>query len=171
MNETPHTHHNTHHNHRHPWSFLRDLEKLGDEYLVEKAPLQIPHKWKLVIAKLLPILVLIAAIVSIPGIIGGALFALGFAGHSMLGRGMYTGGLAAAYPIILIQVVITVIVTVLYFKSFNPLKQRKYIGRAYIFYAGLLGLVANLIDGGIVGALVAFLISMYLLFQAKELYK
>lgn len=70
MNEqhgASHSHH-THH-FRHRRGFLHDLEKLGDEHLVRKAPLQIPHKWKAIIAKLLPILVLVVAIVSVPGIV------------------------------------------------------------------------------------------------------
>lgn len=66
-----HEHHHAHHEHtfRHRRSFLKDLEKLGDEYLIRKSPLQIPHKRKDVIVKLLPILVLIAAILTLPGIL------------------------------------------------------------------------------------------------------
>lgn len=66
-----HTHHeHQNHHYKHPWPFLGDVEKLGDEYLVRKAPWQLPHKWKDVIAKILPILVLIVAIISLPGILG-----------------------------------------------------------------------------------------------------
>lgn len=60
---------------------------------------------------------------------------------------MYRG---AAYPVVLLQLVITIAITALYFKSFDLLRRRRYVGRAYVFYAGLLGFVANLLDGGVV---------------------
>lgn len=76
MNEQHH-HHTQHDNHyKHPWPFLREMEKMGDEYLIRKAPWQVPHKWKDFIAKVIPVVVLIVAILSIPGIFGGLLFVL-----------------------------------------------------------------------------------------------
>ncbi len=90
MNET-HGHEGHHHNHSftHPWPFLRDIEKLGDDYLVRKAPWQLPHNWKEIIAKLLPVLALIVALLAIPGILGGLLFILGVAGRGAMNRGVY----------------------------------------------------------------------------------
>jgi|GEM_PF-5642502 len=81
-------HHHAHHDHHytHPRPFLKEIEKMGDDYLVRKAPYQLPHKWKDIIAKILPVLALIVAIISIPGILGGILFIFGIAGHSAANR-------------------------------------------------------------------------------------
>ena len=169
MNEqTNHAHHD--HHYKHPWPFLRDIEKIGDEYLVRKAPYQLPHKWKDVVVKLLPILTLIVAIIALPGLLGGLLAVVGIAGHSAMNRGIYHVYGGAPYLVVLIQFLITLTITVLYFKAFDPLRKRQYVGWAYVFYASLLGFVANLLDGGVIGALIMFIIGTYLLFQAKELY-
>lgn|GEM_PF-5242402 len=71
---------------------------------------------------------------------------------------------------VVLQIILTALIAWLYFRAFEHLRKRHYIGWAYVFYAGLLGFVANLLDGGIVGALIGFILSMYLLFQSKELY-
>lgn len=68
MNEqtTHHHEHSHHHHYTHPWAFLSDMEKLGDEYLVRRAPWQIPHSWKTAIAKILPILAILIAVLTLP---------------------------------------------------------------------------------------------------------
>lgn len=63
----------------HAWPFLRHIESLGDEYLIRKAPWQMPHHLRLVIGKVLPVLALIVAILALPGILGSLLFLLGVA--------------------------------------------------------------------------------------------
>ena len=163
-------HQEYHHHYKHPRSFLRDIEKLGDEYLVRKAPYQLPHSWKQAIAKILPVLTLIVAILAIPWIFGGALFLLGIAWGSAWAIWPYGSLAGALFPVAVVQLMVTLIIAILYFKAFDPLRKRQFTGWVYIFYACLLGFISNILDGGIIGALIVFVLSMYLLFQAKELY-
>ncbi|MEI7477987.1 MAG: hypothetical protein WCJ81_05905 [bacterium] len=41
------------------WEFVQDIEKLGDEYLVEKAPYTFPDQIKEVVVKFAPYLVVL----------------------------------------------------------------------------------------------------------------
>ena len=90
-----HGHHHGHHHSQggqhfvHSWAFLRHIENLGDEYLIRKAPWQLPHHLRQAIGKVLPVLALIVAILALPGILGSLLFLLGVAGHSAANRGYY----------------------------------------------------------------------------------
>lgn len=61
-----HHHEHAHQRFTHPWPFLKEIEKLGDEYLVRRAPRQFPQTWKNAVVKILPVIVLIVAIISIP---------------------------------------------------------------------------------------------------------
>lgn len=159
-----HEHHN--HAHKHVWPFLGEIEKIGDDYLVKKAFWQMPASWKDFIVKVLPWLVIISAILSIPAIVGGisVLFGLSYGGPF---RGPYWGG---AVPVLIIQIVVAIAVTVLHFKAFDPLRKKQYMGRAFAFYAGLVSFIGNLLDGGVIGALIGLLLGMYILFQIKERY-
>lgn len=154
-----HAYHHEHH-HRHPWPFLAKLEQLGDEYLIRKAPWHLPHKWKETIAKILPAIVLIVAIISVPGIFLSLLIVLGVGGF-------YT----ESYMLVLLQTVITILIALFYFRSYDRLRRRLYRGWAYVFYAALLGFVSHLLQGSIVGNIIGFLIGMFIIFQVKELYK
>ena len=117
MNEqTIHNHHSQgHHNYRHPWPFLAYLERLGEEYLIRKAPWQLPQKWKEIIVKILPVIVMIVAILSIPGIFIALPVVIGIGGF-------YTN----SYILVLLQLIITIIITALYFKSYDRLRKRQY---------------------------------------------
>ncbi len=118
-----HSHHYEHHHQRahytHPWAFLKQLENMGDEYLVRKAPWILPHNRKAAIAKVLPVLALIIAIVSIPHIISSALYLLGLGGW-------FVGGYDRSYIMTLIQTLIAVLVAAFYFRAFDRLRKRQY---------------------------------------------
>lgn len=101
-----HEHQSHHHEHghqrshyTHPWSFLKQLENMGDEYLVRKAPWPLPHNRKVAISKVLPVLALIIAIISIPHIISSTLYLLGLGGR-------FVGGYDRSYIMVLIQTLI-----------------------------------------------------------------
>lgn len=116
-----HAHHEHHHHaFKHVWPFLGDIEKLGDQYLVKKAFWQMPTSWKEFIVKVLPWLVIISAVLSIPSIIGGlsVLFGWSYGGPF---RGPYRGG---AMPMLIVQLAVAIVVTVLHFKAFDPLRKR-----------------------------------------------
>ena len=163
--------HQTHHHHAHAFKhvrpFLGDIEKLGDQYLVRKAPWQMPNSWKEFIVKVLPRLVIISAVLSIPSIIGGLsmLFGWSYGGPFW---GPYRGG---AMPMLIVQLIVAIVVTVLHFKAFDPLRKRHIAGRMYAFYASLVSFIGNLLDGGRIGAIIGFVIGMYILFQIKEMYR
>lgn len=85
-------------------------------------------------------------------------------------RWSVNGSINSPYLMVLIQTVITIAISALYFKAFDRLKKRQYAGWVYVFYAGMLAFVANLFAGSVLGAILSFIINMYFIFQAKELY-
>ena len=58
----------------HPWSFLGKLEEFGHEYLVKKAPFQLPDGFKEFLVKIAPYAIIIVAVLAVPAIL--ALFGL-----------------------------------------------------------------------------------------------
>ena len=163
--QTHHEHHRAH-SFTHVRPFLGDIEKLGDDYLVKKALRQMPASRKDFIVKVLPWLVIISAILSIPAIVGWLSVLLGRSYGGPF-RGPYW---ASAFPIMIIQIVVAIATTILNFKAFDPLRKKQYGGRAFVFYASLISFVGNLLDGGVIGAIIGLLLGMYILFQIKERY-
>jgi len=172
MENHEHHHHESHEHHHedriyhHKWAFLGDLEKLGNDYLIKKAPFLMPLRRKEFVAKVLPVLVILFGVVAIPAALGMVLFFLGFGSFFL--NGAYRG--AGMYPIVLIQLILTVVMIVLYFKSYNLLRGREYTGWVYVFYTTLLSFVGNLLSGSVFRAIIGLLVSMYILFQIKVLY-
>lgn len=80
------------------------------------------------------------------------------------------GGWGKSYIMILIQTAILIAIAALYFRSFDRLRKRQNSGWVYVFYAGLLGLVSHLLDGNIIGAILGFVVGMYVIFQVKDQY-
>lgn len=145
-------------------STLNDLETTLESYLVDKAPFQIPKDIKELLVKIAPILTIIFVILSVPAIL--ALFGL----SAMLTPFMM-GTTYAMGPLWWISTVLIAIAVVFEAMAIPGLMNRTMQGWKYVFYSQLISLVATLIQGNIIGAIISGLIGLYILFQVKEMYK
>lgn len=145
-------------------STLNELETTLETYLVDKAPFQLPKDVKEIIVKIAPILVIIFVVLSIPAII--ALFGLSAMLSPMMMGVTYTMG-----PIWWVSTALIAVSVVLEALSIPGLMARTMQGWKYVFYSQLVSLVATLVTGNILGAIISGLIGLYILFQVKEMYK
>lgn len=142
------------------WAFLQDIEKLGDEYLVEKAPFTLPADIKDFIVKASPYITIISLIISLPAII------------ALLGFGtVFAAVLPAAGIILVLTMGLTAVSFVLQAMAIKPLFARASLGWKYSFYASLLSFLSAVLHGSIGGAIIGGLIGLYILFQVKSYYK
>ena len=132
-----------------------------DYYLVQKAPVQIPDAARELIVKFGPWITAVLLVVSLPALlivlgIGTILVPFGGIGY-VQGFGLAAIGLC-------IQVVLMVM-------ALPGLFARKMSGWTLMFYAQAVSVVTSLLSGAIISALVGALISFYILFQVRSLYK
>ena len=143
-------------------SYLGDLEKLCEEYLVNKAP-ALPANVKEAIVKFGPWISLILMLVSLPAILG--LLGLGAA----LTPFSYLGGLNAGFSYTA-SIVFTIVVLVMQLIALPGLFKRKLSGWKMMFYASLVEAVHNVVLFNLGGLIIGTLLSLYILFQVKKLY-
>jgi len=149
-------------------SLLKSLEENLDEYLGKKAP-PLPGNWKEFLVKIAPYLAIIGVILGVPGIL------------ALLGLSTFVvplgtlGGIVSGRPFLgvgyLINVLFLGAVVVLEALSISPLFKRAKTGWNYMYYATLLGAVQNIINFNVGGLVIGTLLSLYLLFQVRPLYK
>lgn len=149
-------------------SMLGQLEDSLNTYLGKKAP-QLPQNWKEFMVKAAPYLSIIGVILgllALPAILGlSALLApLGIA-----------GGLATGRPFLglsfLVGIIFAIITLVLEAMAISPLFKRSIKGWRLLYYSTLLGAINNIVSVNIGGLIIGTLLSLYLLFQVKGLYK
>jgi len=132
-----------------------------DYYLVKKAPFQIPDAAKEWLVRYGPWIMIVVLVITLPaalfalglGAIAGPFVGIGYAtGVGFLGLGLLAqfGLNAAALP---------------------GLFARKMSGWTLLFYADIVQAVFSLLAGAIVSAVVVGVISLYVLFQVRPLYK
>jgi hypothetical protein len=144
-----------------PQGAPKDFMGFLEYYLVTKAPFQIPDNVKEWIVQFGPWITIVLLVLSLPALlivlgIGTALVPLGGVGYAT-GFGYLALGL-------IIQLGLTV-------AALPGLFARKMSGWNLLFYARLVGLASSLLAGNLISALVGGLISLYILFQVRPLYK
>lgn len=139
--------------------FLKDVEKLGDEYLVEKAPFTIPQDIKEFIVKAAPYVTILGLIISLPAVL------------ALLGIGVMAAFVPVAGIVVFFSMALTAMGFVLQAMAIKPLFARAKKGWLYTFYAGLLSFLAAVLHGSIVWPIIGWLVGMYILFQVKSYYK
>lgn len=155
-----------HGQHGHPVAFLGSLEHLLDEYLVTKAPFQLPVSAKEFLVKAAPYLIILFLILSLPAIF--MLLGMGsFMGGIVLPQGAVMGMQTWIYVYGILAAIIFVMEAIALPGLFAQTKK----GWNWIYYAQVLSLVISVLSGNIIGALIGFVIGMYLLFQVKSYYK
>lgn len=139
----------------------KDLMGFLDFYLVKKAPFQIPDNAKEWLVQYGPWITVVLMVLMLPAV----LFVLGL-GTALVPFGGI--GYATGFGYLAIGLLVELGLTA---ASLPGLFARKMSGWKLLFYARVVGLVASLLAGSIVSALVGGLISMYILFQVRPLYK
>ncbi len=143
---------------------LGQLEDTLETYLIDKAPFSIPSEWKEMIVKFSPWIALILMIIALPAILG--VLGLG----TILMPFSFVGGLRMGYNYIL-SLIFSVVTLILEAMAIPGLFKRSEKGWKLVYYATLLGAVENVLTFNIGGLVIGSLLSMYILFQVKSLYK
>ena len=145
--------------------FVAKFEAWLDEYMVTKAPFQIPMGGKEFLTMIAPYLVIIGVVLfalSIPALLGiGAMMG----GMGLVG-GYTSWGFAA-----LISLIAGVITMGLEAWAVPGLFKRTRAAWRLVFYATLVSFAGSVLSMNLVGAVIGGVIGWYILFQVKELYK
>jgi len=139
----------------------KDLVGFLDFYLVKKAPIQLPDNAKEWIVQYGPWITLVILVLTLPLLL--AVLGIGTVLMPFAGVGYATG-----FGFVAIGLIIEIGLTVM---ALPGLFARKLSGWTLLFYARLVSLVANVLSGAVVSALLVALISLYVLFQVRPLYK
>jgi hypothetical protein len=139
----------------------KDLVGFLDYYLVTKAPFQIPDNGKEWIVRYGPWIMIVLTVLTLPALLlvlgigtvlipfGGIDYATGFS-YAAIGLVVQLGLTIAALP---------------------GLFARKMSGWTLLFYARLVSILFALLAGSVIAAIVGGLISLYILFQVRPLYR
>jgi hypothetical protein len=139
----------------------KDMMGFLEYYLVQKAPFQLPDNAREAIVKYGPWVVLVLLVLTIPAL----LLLLG------IGTALVPFG-GAAYGVGFGYLALFVIVEIgLEAASLPGLFKRKMSGWTLMFWSRMIGLVYSLLAGAILSGLIGAVISFYLLFQVRALYK
>jgi hypothetical protein len=139
----------------------KDLVGFLDYYLVKKAPFQLPDNAKEWLVQYGPWIAIVLLVLTLPALL--VILGLGAVLVPFAGVGYGTG-----FGVLAIGVIVSTALTVM---ALPGLFARKMSGWTLLFYARLVSLTASLLAGAIVSALVGGLISLYILFQVRPLYK
>ncbi len=142
---------------------VAQLEAFLDEYMVIKAPFQIPMNGKEILVKIAPYLVIIGAVLfvlSLPALLG--LSAL-TAGLGMMGGGWgYT---------MLVSLIAGAVSVMLELKALSGLFKRSRASWRLVYYATIVSFAGSVLSFNFIGAIIGGVIGWYILFQVKELYQ
>ncbi|MFA5770181.1 MAG: hypothetical protein WC894_01640 [Patescibacteria group bacterium] len=145
------------------------LESTLEEYLVKKAPFQLPENVKEIIVKFAPYLAILGVVMGIPGVL-----ALLGAGAILAPIGL-VGGLMAGKPFLgfgyIVSVVFLAVMVLLEGLAIPGLFSRSKKAWTFLYWSALVGVVQNIISFNVGGLIIGGLLSMYFLFQVKEYYK
>jgi hypothetical protein len=139
----------------------KDLIGFLDFYLVKKAPIQIPDAGREWIVKFGPWITVVLLILTLPIL----LFALGLGTIFIPFGGVgYARGFGFLTLVIIAEIGLMI-------AALPGLFARKMSGWTLLFYSKLVSIVFSLLSGSIVGGLLMGLISLYILFQVRPLYR
>ena len=139
----------------------KDVIGFLDYYLVRKAPFQIPDNAKEWIVKYGPWITVVLLVVTLPAL----LFVLGIGTALVPFAGV---GYATGFGYLAVGLIVEIGLTV---AALPGLFARRMHGWKLLFYARIVDLATTLLAGSIVSALVGGVISLYILFQVRPLYK
>jgi hypothetical protein len=139
----------------------KDLIGFLDVYLVKKAPFQLPDGAREWIVQFGPWIAVVLLILTLPLL----LVALGIGTMLMPFGGVgYARGFGFLTLFIVVQIGLMI-------AALPGLFNRKMGGWRLLFYSQLLSLAYSLLSGSIVSGLIVGLISLYIMFQVRPLYR
>lgn len=145
--------------------YIAQFEAWLQEYMVTKAPFQIPMGGKEFLATIAPYLVIIGIVLfvmSLPVLLGlGAMTA---------GMGMMMGHAGWGYMAV-VMLVSGLVALALEAWALPGLFKRTNASWRLVFYATLVSFAGSILSLNLIGAVIGGIIGWYLLFQVKELYK
>lgn len=147
---------------------LTQLETFLDEYMVKKAPFHIPIGGKEFIASVSPYLIILGAIIFIPTLIAALGLTAVLSPFAMMGGGYHAWSWGWFGMISLITGTVALVFEII---AIPGLFKRTRASWRLVYYATVISLVGGILSLNLVGALVGAIISWYILFQVKELYK
>ena len=145
---------------------VNQLEGFLDEYLVQKAPFALPDNVKEFIVKVMPYLILVFAIVTIPVIVAALGLTALLAPFALLSG--VTGHGFGLWGILHVAVALASLIVELF--AVKGLFARTKRGWRLAFYASLIGLAGNILSFDILNGILGAIIGWYFLFQVKEKY-
>ena len=143
-----------------PAGGIQGLIATLDEYLVKKAPFQIPDAAKEFLVRFGPWISIVLLVLTLPVL----LFALGIGTMLMPFGGV---GYATGFGVVAIFAIVQVGMLLM---ALPGLFARKMSGWTLLFYEQLVSFVGSIVAGSIVGALLGLVIGLYILFQVREKY-
>ena len=143
--------------------YLTKIEATLDLYFGKKAP-PMPENIKQLIVKYSPYLIILALILTIPGIL------IAFGLRSLWTPLAYLGGVRSAFSFSFWGL-FSLAALVLEAIAIPGLLKRTKQSWEYMFYASLIMLVSNLLSLNLGSLLIGGAISFYILFQIKSYYK
>ena len=139
----------------------KDLIGFLNYYFVTKAPFQIPAEGKELIVKFGPWITVVLLALSLPAL----LFLLGVGTALMpFGGVAYATGFGYAAVLLVVELVLLI-------AALPGLFARKMSGWSLLFYGSIVSFVAKLAAGAVLSAIIGVIISFYILFQVRSLYK
>lgn len=159
-----------------PKNNSKDIKGLVDqfaaflqEYMVKKAPFQLPIGAKEFIVKVAPYLIIIFAILALPLIFAALGLSALFAPFAMMGVYGYGHGWGIG---MIISLVVSVIALILEIMAVPGLFKRTKKSWRLVFYASIVSFIGSILSiSGIVGGIIGAIIGWYILFQVRDLYK
>ena len=139
----------------------KDLIGFLDFYLVKKAPFQIPDNIREWLVKFGPWIALVLMLLTLPFV----LLALGI---STVLLPFAAVGYATGFTFV---AVVAIVQFGLQVAALPGLFARKMSGWTLLFYANIVGVLSSLLHGALIGAVLGGLISFYILFQVRSLYR
>lgn len=136
---------------------VNQLEALLDDYMIKKAPFQIPMNGKEILAKIAPYLVILGIVMAIPA----TLFVLVISPFAIFtGGGLHIVGFLFSLAALVLEAI-----------ALPGLFKRTHASWRFMFYASIVSILGSLISLNLVGAALGAVIGWYILFQVKEVYK
>ena len=136
----------------------KDLIALLDEYLVRKAPFQIPESGREAIVKFGPWIVALVLLLSLPSLFVILGLSTAFLPYGAIGYGLLWG-------------IVYCVQLGLMALALPGLFARKKSGWMLVFYAQIVSTVAAVMSYAFLSAVVVGVIAFYVLFQVRTLYK
>jgi len=147
---------------------IGQLEAILDEYMVQKAFFTFPLGLKEFLVAVAPYLIIISVILSIPLFLS----VLGL-GAMMMPLGIVAGGWGMGFGLkALVTLIMTGVVVAIEVFALPGLFAKKRSAWRLLFYASIVSFIGSILSfNGLVGGIIGALLSWYILFQVKDMYK